>query len=62
MGKAWPVFLFFRPFLTTMANIVQNLAINGKRVSVVLGIWTWNHRMVVADESTELCWPVILKY
>ena len=54
MGQTWPLFVYFRPFLNTMKNIVQNLTIYGISIVVVLGIRTRDCRIVGADESTEL--------
>ena len=45
-----PLFVYFRPFLNTKTNIVQNLTI--KSVDGVLGTRTRGGRMVDADEST----------
>ena len=47
MGQLRPLFVYFRPFLKTMANIAQNLTINGRSINDVLGIRT--RRMVGAD-------------
>ena len=52
MGQIRPLFVYFRPFLNTMTNIVQHLTI--KSIDGVLGIRTRDHRMVGEDESTEL--------
>ena len=52
MGQTRPLFVYFRPFLNTMTNIAQHLTI--KSIDDVLGIRTRDHRMVGADESTEL--------
>ena len=40
MGQDQPLFVYFRPFLNTRTNIVQNLTINGKSIDGVLGIQT----------------------
>ena len=46
-----PPFVYFRPFLNAM---LQNMTINGKSIDGVLGIQTWDCRMVCACKSTEL--------
>ena len=51
-GPIWPHFVYFRPILNTMTNIVQKLTF--KSVDGVLGIRTLDRRMVGADESIEL--------
>ena len=55
-----PLFVYFRPFLNTMTNIVQNLTIIGKSVDGVLWIKTAGCRMAGTDESTEF-WHTILE-
>ena len=67
---AKPKLTFVSPFLKILASfcfvlsfsqhtykigIVQNLTLNGKSIDGVLGIRTRDHRMIGADESTELC-------
>ena len=52
MGQTLPLFVYFRPFLNTMTNTVQNLTI--KSVDGVLGTQTRGGRMVGTDVSTEL--------
>ena len=52
MGQTLPLFVYFRPFLNTMTNTVQNFTI--KSVDDVLGIRTQGGRMVAEDESTDL--------
>ena len=52
MDRNRPLFVYFRPFLNTMTNTVENLTIN--RVIDVLGTRTRGSRMVGTDESTEL--------
>ena len=47
------LFVYSRPILNTMTNIVQ-LTLNGKSIDGVLGIRTLDRRMEGADESTEL--------
>ena len=54
------IFFVFRHFLNTMKNTVQNLMI--KSVDGMLGIWTWDHKIVDVDESTELWRPPPIKY
>ena len=49
MGQTRPLFVYFRPFLNTMTNIVQHLTINS--VDGVLGIQTQDCWMVGADKS-----------
>ena len=51
MGQSQPLFVNFCSFhyLITVTH-----CINVNDLNVVLGIQTWNHRMVAADESTEL--------
>ena len=49
MGLTRPLLFHFVLFLNTLTTIEQNFTIDG-----VLGIQTRNHRMVDADESTEL--------
>ena len=53
MGQTWPLHAYFCPFLYTMTNIVHNLTINSKGIYGLLGIQTWDSRIVIADESTE---------
>ena len=36
-AKLGPFFVYFRPFLNTMPNIVQNLTINGRDIDGVIG-------------------------
>ena len=54
--KKWAnpgLFLFiFCSFLVTISIIQIEKSVDG-----VLGIQTWGHRMVGADETTELLWP-----
>ena len=52
MGQTRPLFIYFRPFLNTMTNVVQNLTI--KSVDGVLGILTRDCTVVGSDKSTEL--------
>ena len=54
MGQAWPLFVYFCPFLNTLTNIVQYLTINGRSIDGVLGIRTRDYRMVSAADSAEL--------
>ena len=61
MGQTQHLFVYFRPFPNTMTNIAQNLTINGRSIDGVLGIRTRNHRIVGADESTELWLPQLLE-
>ena len=49
-----PPFVYFRPFLNAMTDMLQNMTINGKSIDGVLGIQTWDCRMVCACKSTEL--------
>ena len=61
MGQArQPLFVYFRPFLSTMTNVVQNLTVKGKSVDGMLGIRTRDFKMVGAAESTELWRPSML--
>ena len=55
MGQTRPLFVYFRPFLNAMTNIVQNLAY--KCVDGVHGIETRVRRMVGSDKPTENWWP-----
>ena len=57
LGKTRSLFVYFRPLLNTMTNIVQIWQYKG--IDGVLGIRTWDNRMVGANESNELC--VVLK-
>ena len=54
------LFVYFRPFLNTMTNIVQDLSI--KSVDGVLGIQTRGCRMVGGDEFSELRRPPWVSY
>ena len=58
MCQTRPLFVSFRPFLTTMTNIKQNLTIDGRSLNGVLGIRNRDHRVKGADESTELWRPL----
>ena len=49
IGQTQSLFIYLRPYLNTMTNIVQNLTL--------LGIGTLVCRMVGTDESTEPWWP-----
>ena len=60
MGPTWPLFVYFCPFLNTMTIITQNLSIHGMSFDGVLGIWTQDHGMVGAVESTGL-WPPLFE-
>ena len=51
MGQTRRLVAYFRPFLNTMTNIVQNSTI--KLLIVCLGFQTCDHRMVDVDKSTE---------
>ena len=51
MGQSWLLFVYFHSFLVTISIQIE------KSVDGVLGIWTQGHRMVGADESTELWRP-----
>ena len=48
-------FVYFRYFLDTISIIQIEISVDG-----VLGIRTWGRRMVGADETTELWWPLML--
>ena len=52
MDKTRPLYVYFCPFHNAMTNIVQNFTLKAYLDSV-LGILTWDHRMLGADESTE---------
>ena len=54
MDQTQPFLFIFCPFLNTVTNVVQNLTI--KSVDAVLGIRTWDSKIVGADDSTELWW------
>ena len=60
MGQTRPFFVYFRPFLNTTTNMLQNLTINGRRIDGIFEIWTQDRRMVGADKSTELWRPCLL--
>ena len=47
-------FVYFRPFLDSMTNIVHNLTINGTSIDGVREIQTQDRRIVGPHESTEL--------
>ena len=51
MGQSRPLFVYFRSFLITISNQIE------KSVDGVLGIQTLGHKMVGADETTELWRP-----
>ena len=57
MGQTRPLFVYFRPFLNTATNIVK-FSTNGKSIDGVLGMWTRDCMMDVADESTEQWHPL----
>ena len=48
MGQSRPLFVYFRSFLITILIQIE------KSVDGVLGIQTQGHRMVGAEETTEL--------
>ena len=50
MGQSWPLFVYFRSFLTISIQIE-------KSIDGVLGIRTRGRKMVGADETTELWRP-----
>ena len=50
LSQTRPLFVYFRPCLSTMTN----LTINGRSIDSVLGIRTRDRGMVCVDESTEL--------
>ena len=50
MGQTRPLFVYFRPFLNTMTNILQNLTITEK----LRWIETRDRRMVGSYKSTAL--------
>ena len=49
LGQSRPLFVYICSFLITISIIEIEKSIDG-----VLGIWTRGHRMVGADETTEL--------
>ena len=51
MGQSRPLFVYFCSFLVTISIQIE------KSIDGVLGIWTRGHRMVDADETTELWRP-----
>ena len=51
MGQSRPLFVFFHSFLITISIQIE------KSIDGVLGIRTWGHMMVGADETTELWRP-----
>ena len=51
MGQSRPLFIYFCSFLVTISIQIE------KSIDHVLGIQTRGHRMVGADETTELWWP-----
>ena len=57
MGQTWPLFGYYRPFLSTMTNIRQNLTLNERSRDRVVRIQTWDGRIVGSDESTEFWLP-----
>lgn len=52
-------FVYFFPFLNTLTNIVQNLTLYGRTIDGVLGMQTWDSRMVCKYESIEQWRPLI---
>ena len=48
-----PLFSLFSSFPQYTDKIIQNLTLNRKSVNYVLGIWTWDCRMIGAEQSTE---------
>ena len=55
MGQYRPLFVYFSYFLDTISIMQIEKSLDG-----VLGIRTWGHRMVGADETTELWRPLCL--
>ena len=55
MGQYRPLFVYFSYFLDTISIMQIEKSLDG-----VLGIRTWGHRMVGADETTEL-WHFLCK-
>ena len=51
MGQSRPLFVYFRPFLSTIQILIE------KSVDVVLGNRTWGRRIVGAEGVTELWRP-----
>ena len=51
MGQSRPLFVYFCSFLVIISIQIE------KSIDVVLGIRTRGHRMVGADETTELWRP-----
>ena len=54
MGQSRPLFVYFCYFLDTISIQIE------KSVDGVLGIRTRGRRMVGADDTTELGWPLYL--
>ena len=52
-----PLFVCFRPFLNIRTIIVTNLTM--RSIDSVIGIQTLDRRIVIADESTGLWWPLV---
>ena len=52
VGLTRPIFVYFRPLINTMTNIVNNLTI--KSIDGALGIRIQEQRLVSANDSTEL--------
>ena len=48
MGQSRPLLVYFRSLLVTISIKIE------KSIDGVLGIRTWGHRMVGADETTEI--------
>ena len=53
MGQSRPLYVYFRPFLITISIIKIKKSLDG-----VLWILTRGRRMVGADKTTELWWPL----
>ena len=56
-GYTRPLSIYFRPLLNTMTRRYST-KFDFKSIDGVLGIRTWDRRMVDADESTEFCGPL----
>ena len=52
MGQSRPLFVYFHSFLVIISIQIEI------SIDVVLGIRPRGHRMVGADETTELWWPI----
>ena len=59
IGQSLPLLGYYCPFFNAMSITVQVLTVNENSIDGMHRIWTWNHRIVATDESTELWRPCV---